>query len=470
MSTIPAPPVYQNPFMAPNNISEIHFNSSQTDTTTLPGPASFAHQKVQQGRISPIGRIAGSIAVDAAGQLVTIRVGPTLISRGQKEAQTLLLIDPKTLHVLASKRLPPKPQSGGSGTTFGGGGYFYLNNQNQVVLVTTTQQIRIYSIVHSGSHYRFKLAQHYPISLAGKDDLPNSILPDSSGNLWFISHDGVVGYINTTTKAHYETNIREVKGADPNETISKSFATDGQGRVFVVSDYALYCFQAMPGGGIEPVWRKMYDRGSTMKPGQIQIGSGTTPTCFDDSAGNQFVAIADNANDYMHVNVYNRATGALVAQQEVFTNLPKGMGDTENSLIAVNDSIIVENNYGNATPASTLGSKTTLPDIDRVDFSPYTGQSLVYWQNSTISVPSVVSQLSTADGLLYTYAKDASGWYWAALSYQTGNIVATGRVPWSNRALGAPANNYYGGIMIGPDGTAYEGVFSGIVAWRPRPS
>ena len=459
MSAIPAPAVYQNPFMAPNNYSEIHLNSYQTDTFSVPGPASFAHQTVQQGRISPLGRIAGSIAVDSTGQLVTIRVGPTVISRGQKEAQTLLLIDPKTLRVLASKRLPPKPESGGSGTTFGGGGYFYLNNQNQVVCVTTTQQIRTYSIVHRNGHNQFLRPQLYPISLDGKDDIPNSILPDSSGNLWFISHAGVVGYVNTTTAAHYEMNI--------NETISKSFATDGQGRAFVVSDYALYCFQAMPGGGIEEVWRMPYDRGTTTKPGQIQQGSGTTPTVFDDFAGNQFVAIADNADDYMHVNVYNRATGALVAQQEVFTNVN---GDTENSLIAVNDSIIVENNYGNATPASTLGSLTTQPDIDRVDFNPSTGTSVVSWQNSTISVPSVVSQLSTADGLLYTYAKDPSGWYWAALSYQTGDIVATGRVPWSKRALGAPANNYYGGIIIGPDGTAYEGVFSGIVAWRPRPS
>jgi hypothetical protein len=64
-----------------------------------------------------------------------------------------------------------------------------------------------------------------------------------------------------------------------------------------------------------------YDRGSTTKPGQIQQGSGTTPTCFDDFAGNQFVA-----------------------------------GATENSLIAVHDSIIVENNYGNATPKSTLSA------------------------------------------------------------------------------------------------------------------
>ena len=51
----------------------------------------------------------------------------------------------------------------------------------------------------------------------------------------------------------------------------------------------------------------------------------------------------------MHVNVYSRADGPPVAQQEVFKNLPD-QGDTENSLIAVNDSILVENNYGNSTP------------------------------------------------------------------------------------------------------------------------
>jgi hypothetical protein len=83
-------------------------------------------------------------------------------------------------------------------------------------------------------------------------------------------------------------------------------------------------------------------------------------------------------------------------------NLPRH-GDTENSLIAVNHSILVENNYGNRRAASTQ------PDIDRVDFDPATGQSRVVWENANIAVPSIVSQLSTSDGLEYTYAKDAKG-------------------------------------------------------------
>ena len=175
----------------------------------------------------------------------------------------------------------------------------------------------------------------------------------------------------------------------------------------------------------------------------------------------------------MHVNVYNRQTGALVAQQAVFTNLPD-KGDTENSLIAVNDSILVENNYGNLAISSTSGARTTEPDIDRVDFNPGTGQSEVVWENAKIAVPSIVSQLSTADGLEYTYAKDAHGWYWAAVSYQNGQVVAKGRIPQSKNkgcALvkgGELGNNFYGGITVAPNGTAYAGVLGGIVAWRPR--
>ena len=379
-------------------------------------------------------------------------------------AALLLLLDPKTLKVLASM---PLPSTTSTGVTFSGGGYFYLNNLDQVVCVTISQpnspaSIRIYSVVKKGRHYQFQLAQSYDVSsaLVGPTDTFNSVLPDSSGNLWFISKDGAVGYVNPTTG--------KIASLHTGETISKSFATDGQGRVFVVTDYALYCFQATPSGGIQEVWRMIYDRGTMTKPGQIQQGSGTTPTCFDDAAGNQFVTIADNADKFMHVNVYNRATGALVAQQEVFTNLPEGQGDTENSLIAVNDSILVENNYGNSSPASTLGRLTTNPDIDRVDFNPSTGQSLVYWQNSAIAVPSVVSQLSTADGLLYTYAKDRGGWYWAALSYQTGDIVAKQQHSLVKGRGSAAGEQLLRGLTVGPDGTAYERVFGGIVAWRPQ--
>jgi hypothetical protein len=277
-----------------------------------------------------------------------------------------------------------------------------------------------------------------------------------------------VGYVNPVSGAVNIGNLRDVPGANANETNTKSFATDESGGVYVVSDYALYRYQVGPAGSPQSTWRVPYDRGTRQKPGQNQQGSGTTPTVFNDFAENQFVAIADNADPFMHVNVYNRQTGALVAQQAVFSAFPD-RNACENSLIAVNHSIIIENNYGNADPLSTFGELTTVPGVDRVDFDPVTNQSSVAWDNTTVAIPSVVSQLSTGDGLVSTYAKDHQGWYWAALDYGTGSMVAQKRVPLSDSLGGILANNYYAGIGIGPDGRAYVGTFGGFVAWGPRP-
>jgi hypothetical protein len=459
---IPTPPIFQNPFMGQNNFSEVHFNSFQTDTTSVSGPASAPSRTVQQGLLRPITAIAGTIAFNSSGQILTIRVGPSLTNPGNDD-QTLLLINPATLQVLAETPLPPRPSSSGA-VSFGGGGYFYVDNLDRVVCVTATQQIRIYPVQNN----QFKTPQIYDLSAQINDsgDILNSVLPDSAGNLWFITHQANLGYVNPVSGTIFITNLKNVPGANPCETISKSFATDANKGVYVVSDYALYRFQVGPGGTPQNTWRSAYDRGKRMKPGQNQQGSGTTPTLFNDFARNQFVTIADNADPFMHVNVYNRQTGALVAQQAVFSAFPL-RNSCENSLIAVRHSIIVENNYGNASPVSTFGRLTTVPGVDRVDFNPTTGKSQVVWENATVAVPSVVSQLSTGDGLVYTYAKDAEGWYLGALSFQDGSLVAQSRVPWSEPLGGLLANNFYSGIGIGPDGAAYVGVFGGVVAWRP---
>lgn len=456
---IQTPSIFQNPFMAPNNFSAIHFNSFQTDTTSVSGPASASSQAVQQGLLRPITAIAGTIAFNSIGQILTIRVGPSLRNPGFDD-QTLLLINPATFQVLDEVDLPPRPSSNGT-VSFSGGGYFYVDNLDRVVCVTANQQIRIYAVKNN----QFALPpQTYDLStqINNSSDIPNSVLPDSAGNLWFITAQGKVGYISNPNNSSGTIYINDI-----NEPISKSFATDEDGGVYVVTNYALYRFRVGSDGMPQNTWRSKYNRGRREKPGQNQQGSGTTPTLFNDFAGNQFVTIADNADPFMDVDVYNRQTGALVAQQRVFRAFPL-RNSCENSLIAVNHSIIIENNYGNSSPLSTFGPLTTVPGVDRVDFNPTTGKSQVVWENTSVAIPSVVSQLSTGDGLVYTYAKDAQGWYYAALDFQDGSLTAQSRIPLSNQLGGLLANNFYSGIGIGPEGSAYVGVFGGILAWRPE--
>ena len=138
---IPTPQIFQNPFMAPNNLSEIHFNSFQTDTTSVSGPASASSQAVQQGLLRPIPAIGASITFNSGERNRTVRVGPSH-TVARENTITLLLIDPVTLKILAHVDLPPKSRSGGT-VSFSGGGYFYEDNQDRAVTITANNQIRI---------------------------------------------------------------------------------------------------------------------------------------------------------------------------------------------------------------------------------------------------------------------------------------------------------------------------------------
>jgi hypothetical protein len=197
----------------------------------------------------------------------------------------------------------------------------------------------------------------------------------------------------------------------------------------------------------------------------VTQGTGTTPACFNDFDGNEFVTIADNADPFLHILIYERNTGELLISQPVFLELPN-RNAAENSIIAVNHTVFIENNYGNASPFSTIGPFTTEPGFSRIDFDPVSKTSMLVWENYSISIPSVVSILSTTNGFIYTYGKDTIGWYFAALDSTSGSVVAKAPVPLSTAPLGSLlANNYYGGLQIGPNGRVYVMVFGGIASW-----
>jgi hypothetical protein len=272
-------------------------------------------------------------------------------------------------------------------------------------------------------------------------------LPDWSGRIWFASAAGVVGFVDPTNGG--------VRSIDTKEPMGNSFSVDETGGVYVVTDKALYRFDASP-SGVGTTWREPYDNVGVKKPGQTETGSGTTPTVM----GNDLVAITDNA-DPMNVVVYKRAPqvdgSRLVCKTPVFA---KGASDTDQSLIATPTSIVVENNYGYSSPAATQSGKTTTPGLERIDLDR--GVCHKVWRSNE-SAPSAVAKLSLANGIVYTYAKDAradgeDGWYLTAIDF------ATGRTLW--KALGGEGlgyNNNYAPVTLGPDGSAYVGVLGGLV-------
>jgi hypothetical protein len=438
-----APVVPQNPFMAPNGRSNLHDDAYMTNTYTWSGPLGKEMQTLSTFQSAE----CASVTVDSQGRLVTVCVGV--------EGPRLLMFDPHTLELLAAMPLPPRKAGTGSPfTEFSGGGYFYLDQANRAVIPTTTNEIWVVAETEGATGPGFSLERSYDVSgsLAEGDKII-SALPDWSGRIWFATTKGAVGTIDPASGA--------VKVIDTGEPIGNSFAVDSTGAVFIVTDRALYRFEAAPDGTPAISWREPYANIGIVKPGQTEDGSGTTPNLM----GKSYVAITDNA-DPMDVVVYRRAKrvrGArLVCSVPVFA---KGEGSTDNSLIGTGHSIIVENNYGYTGPTATTNGASTAPGIERVDInSTGTGCAPVWYSDER--APSAVPKLSLANGLVYAYTKPPrsdgiDAWYLTALSFRTGRTVYERLA-----GTGLGYNSNYAPVSIGPDGTAYVGALGGLVLLR----
>jgi hypothetical protein len=428
----PEPP--RHPHMAPNARSNIHDDAYMSDTYQGPGPLGKGISRTS----TFLSHECASLTFDTKDRIVAICVGV--------EAPILEMFDPKTLDSLASMPLPPRMgASAGVFTDFSGGGYFYLDDKDRVIAPTNSRHV---FVIGETDGPGFQTEQDYDLTTAvPMGDKIVSALPDWAGRIWFASAAGVVGYIDPSNGA--------IKSLDTKEPNGNSFAVDDSGGVYIVTDKALYRFDASP-AGVATTWREPYDNVGIKKPGQTEAGSGTTPTVI----GDDLVAITDNA-DPMNVVVYKRGAAAAGARQvckvPVFS---KGASNTDQSLIGTPTSIVVENNYGYASPAATQNGATTTPGLERIDMAG--GACRKAWQSSEIS-PSAVAKLSLANGVVYTYTKPArddgeDGWYLTAIDF------ATGKTLW--KALGGEGlghNNNYAPITLGPDGSAYGGVLGGLV-------
>jgi hypothetical protein len=450
---VPATP--HNPFMAPNGESEIHDDGWQTDVNTWAGPMGRSPRTIT----SDLNRDCGSITFDGQGRVISVCVG--------LGGPQLYMFDPNTLDTLATYSLPPRQSvSSNPFQDYTGGGYFLLDDQDRVVVSTTTHHILV--IAETPGSPGFTLVHDYPLtSVLSSAENITSALPDSHGLLWFVTKtDGVVGTLNLSTGAIHAMRLGNGEVGE----IENSFATDQQGGVYIVTNRVLYRFGAGLGGAPKIAWQVTYPNSGESKPGQVDDGTGTTPTVMPGG----YVNITDNA-DPMDIMVYRTAVRPFkwvrrhhhrrrVALQRQVCKMPifsKGSSADENSIIAAGRSMIAEDNYGYQNPTSIEG-KVTTPGFVRVDLNRNGKGCHKVWTNTTESAPTVVSKLSLADGLVYTYTTNANGdWYWTTLDFRTGKTVYK-----SYAGTGLGYNNNYAGISISRRGTEYLGSLGGIMALR----
>jgi hypothetical protein len=432
-----APLAPRHPFMAPNGRSNLHDDAYQTDAYDGPGPLG--------DRISTnstfLVRECASVTFDSEGRIVTVCVG--------LDRPVLQLMDPKTLQTLASLPLPPR-QAGGAGnpfTDFTGGGYFYLDHEDRAVIPTTDRRIiQVDQVPGPG----FRMSRDVDVSgVLGPQEKIVAAMPDWSGRIWFVGSSGIVGVLAPDNT---------VNAFDTKERITNSFAVDEEGGVYIVTDGGMYRFEAAVDNKPRVIWKQTYANTGVQKPGQVNAGSGTTPTLMDGG----LVAITDNAEP-MNVVVMRR--GRTVVGSRVVCTAPvfkPGESATDNSLIAAGRSIVVENNHGYTGPTSTQNGNSTAPGIERVDVDLATGTCTKVWRSEERS-PTVVPKLSLANGLVYVYVKEPTDggpdlWYLTALDFYTGRTVYKAL---AGEGLGF--NNNYAPVTLGPDGSAYVGVLGGLV-------
>jgi len=453
-----APAIPQNPFLLPGPWSSIHNDTYQSDT--YPGAGPLGESPVTSStwlgtQTDPVALVVG-MTFDTAGNIVAAAIVSDLAA-SQATVQ-LTLIDPDTLATLAELDMPSETYYPGFRPA---GTYFYSDEQDRIIIGTVERTIWVVSHTQTADGWTFSHDATYDLTPAiPEGDAIEALAPDFAGHIWVTSKGGVVCTVDAKTGA--------ILGISKDlamlgETIANGHAVAADNGAFIASQKAMYRFDADQFGRPCTTWREPYTEGYNVKPGQVELGTGTTPTLM----GTRYVTITDNASPRMHVLVYLRAKQIkgkrLTASVPVFK---AGASCTENSLVCTDRSIIVENNYGyRSSSQDTTQGRTTTPGITRIDLDKK-GKGHVVWTNNTVSIPSLISKMSLANGLIYTYTKPAGPgatdpWYFTALDFRTGKTA------WKQLSgTGQLYDNFYAGAFLGPNGTLYVGVQGGISAMR----
>ena len=447
---IAAPSIPQNPFMAGGSWSNYHNDTYMSDTYVTSGllGRSPSVSSTFLGIEGNPAAITFFITFDRQGLMVVSSAIGNSATPTERWIR-LTLIDPDTLETLAMFDLPSAPVT--NMFQIPAGAYMYADNQDRIIAGTPERTIMVVSHT-STTPFTFAVERIYDLTGAiPEDDGIQALQPDFSGRLWFTSKGGIVGTLNMNT-ANVLGTLRL-----PGEKIENGTAIEETGGVYLNTNRAMYRFDADENGAPSMTWREPYDWGHVKV---LSEGSGSTPTLM----GKDYVVIADNADPQVHVLVYRRAKEVqgprLVCAEPVFK---PGRSCIENSVIATDRSIVVENNFGYRGFESVVDGATTKPGIARIDIDDDGNGCHTVWTNYTVSTPIATPKLSLTNGLIYAYTKPkgpetTDAWYFTAIDFWTGETVykvLTGTGSYFNAAQGV--------VTLSPDGKAYVGLMAGLV-------
>lgn len=436
----------QHPYLAESQRSSMHGGAHNWDINTYPGPRGYKTTSKHRKFSNVIG-VAPNISFDSQGRLITVSIKLNRIE--------LHLLDPETLDTIAMLELPPKASTSDNS----GGGYFHIDAKDRVLLAPANDTISIYEISEPSGVPTWRLSEQYDVAgLLPEGTNIHDVIPDWSGNLWFVTGGAYLGYRDQESGVFYTYELPE-----EGESIQNSFAVDEEG-LYVVSNDAIYQFQ-INADTKEPfyTWRENYDNGAVQKPGTLSHGSGTSPTLI----GDDLVAIADDGDPFTNIVVYQKS--ASIEGERLICKVPlfgRGKSATENSLLVYGNAMVVQNDYGHVYTGNAL---KTSPGIMRVDVRDDRSGCDVIWHNQTFLSQSL-PRLSTETGLLYFYtfqkqkAEDFfGGWYLSAVDWETGESLWDRLIGRGTGSMIDTLSSVTAPIVLGPNGAAYAGIRTGVI-------
>jgi len=459
-----------HPFMAFEG-GGLHGNAYNSDVHVTGGPLGNDLQ-VKSRSVSPFpGGVCPTITFARSGLIVAMCASFLGFE--------LNLFEPHTLNLLATHKLVTRPSTFEAAVKrnidiifldTSGGSYFYLDNEDRAVLADADQRIqRIAHRQNANGEWEFHVTDSWDIKPyaphdcldidnwfpKGECDPVTSVMPDYDGRIWWVTRFGRVGTLTPTTG---KIAVHRFEG----EEIQNSLSADPDG-MYVITDYALYHMVADDDGKPRTVWKETYLRSNRYRYGNINNGSGSTPTLMDDARGRKYVAITDAGDDRTGLVVYRRE--ANVSGPRQICRIPlfgKDASAVEISPIGWGRSIVVKNDSGYRSAFHGTSEAAIAGGIMRVDIREDDSGCDVVW-TAPERVPAVVGKLST-NGLLYfyTFEQQADGdnaWYFLALDFVTGKPVFKEFI-----GLGQRFDINWGSPAIAKDGTVYLGILEGILA------
>ncbi|MDJ0904322.1 MAG: hypothetical protein QNJ55_36630 [Xenococcus sp. MO_188.B8] len=490
--------VPRNPGLGPNNWSSPHQDSYCTESVGLCGPTSEKLQLILQQ--NPYGFTPVMVS-NQNNQMIGIALNEHLMFH--------LIVFDSDCNILSTTRVNDfRPHSFG-------GGYFYQDHNDNTIsnyfdnrlasfptsnvenrrtpykltpnwisddivkLVTHSSSVtssnRLYSVMPVWDKSNLNL---YWCLLAG-----NYTIDDEPPVLKEPAYMAVVEIVpDANAKEGARTKLMDSYELT-NQWNNNTFAVDKDGAYFVtngVNDSGAstggYCWAlSYSAGKISLRWQSSYENSGLLKPGQKNIGSGTTPTLLTAADGTECVAITDNAYPQMNVVVYNRSNGTILKQTPVF---PAMRGCDEASLIGISNRLVVENNFGHTVTNKKSQLVTNEPGLAMLTITDKNSDSRelavatsseIIWEDKRNAF-FAMSMLARESGIIFAHTADWSDdisatqgamYYISAIDSWDGRVIW--RIPLGR---GYEFCHDYGGIYFNRSNGIFMGTRNYLVSIR----